>query len=274
MSLELNVRVAGDGPPLVLLHGFTGSADAWSHLVQPLARLFRVIAFDLPGHGASPAPADPSTARLPRVADALVRALDGLGVRQADWIGYSLGGRTALHVALAHPSSVRALVLEGASPGIADSVARRARAAADAGLADEIERDGLESFVDAWMAQPLFASQARLPADVLARERARRLRGSAAGYAAALRAMGVGTQEPLWQHLGEIRARVLLVAGAADVKYCALARAMASSLSDARLAVVPGAGHAAHLERPDAWLDAVEPFLLGVRARSRAAVSA
>jgi pimeloyl-ACP methyl ester carboxylesterase len=102
------------------------------------------------------------------------------------------------------------------------------------------------------------------------------LRGSAAGYAAALRAMGTGTQEPLWERLGAIRAPVLLIAGARDVKYCALGRAMATALDDARLAIVHGAGHAVHLERPDAWLDLVEPFLDGDAAvtRERAALSA
>jgi len=263
MHLELSVRSTGEGPPLVLLHGFTGSADAWSALVPRLARGRRVITFELPGHGASPVPDDPASATLPRVADALVRELAALGVRAADWIGYSLGGRTALHVALAHPPAVRRLVLEGASPGIADSVERRARAVADAQLADAIERDGLDRFVDAWMAQPLFATQAALPVELRARERARRLRGSAAGFAAALRAMGAGAQESLWPRLGEVRARVLLLAGALDVKYGAIARAMAASLPGARVATVPGAGHAAHLEQPDAWLDAVEPFLDG-----------
>lgn len=268
MSLALSVRVAGDGPPLVLLHGFTGSADAWADLAARLARRRRVIAFELPGHGASPVPDDPSQASLPRVADALVRDLRALGVRAADWIGYSLGGRVALHVALAHPAAVRTLVLEGASPGIADSVERRARAEADARLAAEIECDGLERFVDAWMAQPLFATQAALPREVRARERARRLAGSATGYAAALRAMGTGVQESLWPRLGELRARVLLLAGALDVKYGAIARAMASLLPDAQVAMLSGAGHAAHLERPDAWLDAVESFLAGEPARA------
>lgn len=271
MSLELAVRVVGDGPALVLLHGFTGCGDAWLPVAGRLARRRRVLAFDLPGHGTSPAAPDAAQGRLPRVADALVRTLAALGVRRADWIGYSLGGRSALHVAVAHPEAVRSLVLEGASPGIADSVERAARAAADRELADRIERDGLEPFVDAWLAQPLFATQARLPADVRARERARRLAGSAAGYAAALRAMGTGTQEPLWQRLAEVRARVLLVAGAADVKYAALARAMAASLPDARLALVAGAGHAVHLEQPDLWLDAVEPFLAAGVAPARAA---
>lgn len=271
MSIELCADVFGDGPPLVLLHGFTGSSSAWGGLARRLAERRRVIAFDLPGHGASPAPRDPAQAGLPQVADALVRALASLEVRDADWVGYSLGARTALHVAVAHPGVVRSLVLEGGSPGIADSVERAARAEADARLADSIERDGLERFVDAWLAQPLFATQARLPDDVRARERARRMRGNATGYASSLRAMGTGTQEPLWQRLPQIRARTLLVAGALDVKYCAIAQAMAASLRDAQVAIVPGAGHAVHLERPDAWLGEVEPFLDGARLDEPAA---
>ena len=152
MSIEIGAEVFGDGPPLVLLHGFTGSAAAWGDLAHRLAERRRVIAFDLPGHGASPVPRDPADARLPQVADALVRALASLGVRDADWIGYSLGARTALHVAVAHPDAVKSLVLEGGSPGIADSVERAARTQADARLAESIERDGLERFVDDWLA--------------------------------------------------------------------------------------------------------------------------
>lgn len=271
MSVELAAEVLGEGAPLVLLHGFTGSVAAWGGLRSALARRRRVIAFDLPGHGSSPVPPDPQQARLPQVAEALVHRLAALGVQRADWLGYSLGARAALHVAVAHPEAVRTLVLEGASPGIADSVERAARATADARLAESIERDGLERFVDAWLAQPLFATQARLPDDVRARERARRLEGSVAGYASALRAMGTGTQQPLWGHLGAIRARVLLLAGLRDVKYCSIARAMAASLPDARVAIVPGAGHAVHLEQPDAWLDQVESFLHGDTGSARGA---
>lgn len=266
MSAEVAAQVSGQGPPLVLLHGFTGSATAWGDVACRLARHRRVIAFDLPGHGAAPIPRDPGHARLPEVAGALVRALTALGVGEADWVGYSMGARTALQVAIEHPEAVRALVLESGSPGIADSVERAARAAADARLADAIERDGLERFVDGWLAQPLFASQASLPEDVRVRERARRLEGRAAGYAASLRAMGTGTQEPLWERLGDVRSRTLLLTGALDVKYCAVAHAMAAALPDARVAIVRGAGHAVHLERPDAWLDAVEPFLDGAHA--------
>jgi 2-succinyl-6-hydroxy-2,4-cyclohexadiene-1-carboxylate synthase len=259
--LRLHVREHGAGAAVVLLHGFTGSAAAWDTLIDRLAARFHVLAVDLPGHGASPAAARVEHGRLPRIADALVACLADRSLSQAAFVGYSLGGRVALQLALAHPSYVRRLVLESASPGIADPSERRARAAADAALADAIVRDGLERFVDRWLAQPLFASQRRLPAELRARERARRLCGSVAGYAWALRAMSIGEQESLWPRLGELRSPLLLLAGDEDVKYCSIARAMAAAVGDARTALVHGAGHAVHLERPDAWLAAVEPFL-------------
>jgi len=251
----LHATVRGAGPPLVLLHGFTGSSADWT---LPFAGR-RVIAVDLPGHGRSPLPAPES--RLPEVADALVAVLDRLGIGCADWLGYSLGGRAALHVALRHPARVGRLVLESCSPGIADADTRAARAAADAALADALEREGLDAFVDRWLAQPLFASQARLPTAVRARARAVRLANTAAGLAAALRALGPGVQVPLWDALERIAAPVLLVVGADDAVYRRYATAMAARLPRAAVAVIPDAGHTAHLENPAAFAASVEDFL-------------
>jgi len=253
--VRLHTTVRGAGPPLVLLHGFTGSSADWT---LPFAGR-RVIAVDLPGHGRSPLPAP--DLRLPDVADALVAVLDRLGIARADWLGYSLGGRAALHVALRHPDRVARLVLESCSPGIADGMARAARAAADAALADAIERDGVEAFVDRWLAQPLFASQARLPPAVRARARAARLANTAAGLAAALRALGPGVQVPLWDALERIAAPVLLVVGADDAVYRRHAAAMAARLPRAAVVVIPAAGHTAHLENPAAFAAFVEHFL-------------
>jgi len=253
--MRLHVEVAGEGPPLVLLHGFTGSSADWD--VSFPGR--RTIAVDLPGHGRSPLP--PAAMRLPEVAEALVAVLRRLGITCADWLGYSLGGRAALHVALAHPACVGRLVLESCSPGLRDPAARAARAAADAALADALARDGIEPFVDRWMAQPLFASQARLGHAALAQARARRLRNSAAGLAAALRALGTGVQAPLWSRLGEIGVPTLLLAGADDPLYARHAAAMAARLPRATLAVVPEAGHAVHLENPAAFAAAIHAFL-------------
>ena len=261
--MRLHADVWGTGSPLVLLHGFTGSIATWEPARHLLGARHHVIAIDLPGHGRSPAPAPPST--LPAIADALVAVLDRLEVARAAWLGYSLGGRAALHVALAHPARVERLVLESASLGIADARERAARGAADAALAARLDRDGLASFVERWMAQPLFASQRRLDAAVLARERAIRLDQTAAGLAAALRAMSVGTQAPLWDRLSALRTPALFVAGADDERYAAVATAMAHRVPDARVAIVPQAGHATHLENPVPFWTLVCTFLAETR---------
>lgn len=258
---RLHVEAAGSGPPLVLLHGFTGTGAVWTPLATALGGRRRLVMLDLPGHGRSPAP--PAGADLASVADAAVAAVAGLGVARAAWLGYSLGGRVALQVALRHPARVERLLLESASPGIADASGRAARAAADDALADAIVRDGVPAFVERWLAQPLFATQTRLPDTVRAAERARRLVNSADGLAAALRAMTVGRQECVLGRLGAIRCPVLLVAGADDAAYRAHAAAMVERLPDARALVVPGAGHTPHLENPAAFHAAVEAFLAG-----------
>ncbi len=257
--MTLAAEVAGRGPALVLLHGFTGSPAAWQPLLPALTERFTTVAIALPGHDRSPLP--PPDAGLPEVADALVATLDRLGIGQATWLGYSLGGRAALHVALAHPTRVGRLVLESASPGIDDAAERRARAADDLALAETIVRDGVSAFVDRWLAQPLFATQARLPPAVRARARAGRLVHAADGLAAALRSMSVGRQASLWPRLAEITMPTLLVVGADDPRYRAHAAAMAARLPQAEVTVVPAAGHAVHLENPTAWTAAVSAFL-------------
>ena len=105
-------------------------------------------------------------------------------------VGYSMGGRVALSLAVAHPDRVASLLLVGASPGLAEAEERAARIKADEALARQIEQDGLERFVDYWMALPLFASQSVLGEDALARARTQRLRSDPAGLANSLRGMG------------------------------------------------------------------------------------
>ena len=184
-----------------------------------------------------------------------------LGHERAAWIGYSLGGRTALHLAVRHPEAVAALVLEGASPGIADPEQRAAREAEDAARAERIERDGVEAFIDEWEQVPLFATQFELPADVRAAIRATRVANTASGLANSLRGMGTGSQEPLHDRLGEVRVPSLLLAGALDTRYVAAAEEMARAMPDATSQVIEGAGHAAHVERPEAFASVVLDFL-------------
>jgi 2-succinyl-6-hydroxy-2,4-cyclohexadiene-1-carboxylate synthase len=263
-GLHLRVARTGDGAPLVLLHGFTGSIGTLAPLGDALLGRVATISVDLPGHGGSSAPATPARYALHRFADDLAHVLDVLGVERTAVLGYSLGGRAALRFALHHPTRVAALVLESASPGILDPAERAARVASDAALADAIERDGVAAFVDRWERLPLWASQVSLPQETRARLRAQRMANRAHGLAHSLRGAGAGAEPPVLQRLGELRVPTLLVAGALDETYVALARHMHTAIPGAALAVVPDAGHAVHLERPAALAALVTAFLDGV----------
>lgn len=211
----------------VLVHGFTQTAVSWGRTTEELG----AIAVDAPV-----APLWDAAAELARHGP-------------ATFIGYSMGGRLALHVALAHPDVVTALVLVSATAGIEDDAERAARRASDDALADRAEAIGAAAFVDEWVAQPMFAGVP--PVD--------RCR-DVATIAGHLRLAGTGTQEPLWPRLGEITVPVLVVTGARDTRFCALGERLAAGLPDARLVVIEGAGHAVPFERPDAFVAAVRAF--------------
>ena len=243
----------------VLLHGFTGSSSAWdSQLVDGLCSAGHApVLVDLPGHGRNAGRTDAASFTL----EATLASIVAVGAWPADVIGYSLGGRIALHFAATFPGRIRRLVLESASPGLDDDAEREARSLGDESLADSLVEGGIEMFVDRWESLPLFETQKRLDPELRHRQRERRLGNDAASLAAALRGLGAGTLPHLWDRLPEVRARTLLLAGESDVKFVDLARRMADRMPEACVVVVPDSGHAVHLERPDAWLDAVTSFL-------------
>jgi 2-succinyl-6-hydroxy-2,4-cyclohexadiene-1-carboxylate synthase len=263
-GVHLNIETAGAGPPLVLLHGFTGDAAGWEPHVAYFARHFCVLAIDLLGHGSSDAPADSDRYHMERSTADLLAVLDRLGLSRASVLGYSMGGRLALCLTATAPERVSALVLESASPGVRDPVERQARSARDGRLADSIERDGVPVFVDHWERLPIFATQAGLPADVRASVRATRLRHTAHGLANSLRGMGQGVQPPMHDHLPQLRIPTLLVVGALDAPYCALGAEMSRMITGARLVIVREAGHAVHLEQPERFRRFVLEFLEAV----------
>jgi len=258
------VEIADEGSPaastLVLLHGFTGSKDGWGTLSRALASSRRVVAVDLPGHGGTAASADPSAESLSVTAALIVQTLDSIDVRRFSLLGYSLGGRIALGLALDHPRRVERLLLESASAGLQDPSEREARRRHDETLAGRLERDGIEAFLRDWETLPLFATHARLEAPVREALRRRRLACSPAGLAASLRAVGTGTQPWLGDRLGELTIPVCVVVGALDEKFRATGTWMAARLADSRLEIVPESGHTPHLERPESYRAIVERF--------------
>lgn len=234
-------------PTVVLLHGFTHTGASWDPVVAALAQRYRAIAPDIRGHGA----AGP---RRPIDLGSCVADVAALAPARFVLGGYSMGGRLALHFALAHPARVERLVLVGASPGIEDGEERRARRESDAALADEMESLDIETLARRWARTPVLAGQS---AAVAAAARADRLRSEPSGLTAALRGLGTGELPSLWSRLRELNLPVTLVVGERDARFRGIAAEMGGRLPAARVLTVPGAGHAVHLERPDAVAEAL-----------------
>ncbi|MBI5058700.1 2-succinyl-6-hydroxy-2,4-cyclohexadiene-1-carboxylate synthase [candidate division KSB1 bacterium] len=261
-DVEWHVETVGDpaAPALLLLHGFAGSHRTWLPVAAELARDRYLIMPDLPGHGATPVC---DALGLNELADALARLCRAVTKSALSLCGYSMGGRIALHLLLRHPAAIRSSVLLGASPGIPNPAERSARRARDDALAERILSQPLAWFVNYWERQPIFASQHALALADRTALRAERLACNRDGLAAALRQWGTGVQEDLLPALNQSRSPVLLVAGEHDQKFRASNVRLESVLPQARLAIIPGAGHAAHLEQPAAFGNSVRAFLSG-----------
>ncbi|HTV12682.1 MAG TPA: alpha/beta fold hydrolase [Acidimicrobiales bacterium] len=235
--------------PLVLLHGFTQTNSSWSPLlgaIEHAAPGVGILVPDAPGHGGS-ATVEADLWETARMLSQLVQdRCDGA----ASWAGYSMGGRTALHVALAFPRQVERLVLISGTAGIDDPQEREARRRADNERAEAIEREGVDHFLTDWLSQPLFATLEPKRSDLQDRRQ-----NTAAGLASSLRKAGAGAQGTLWPRLHELGGRslpTLVIAGALDERYSAIARRLVAGIGQsAELYLVEGAGHACHLEKPE-----------------------
>ena len=229
-------------PPLVLLHGFTHTGRSWDGVVAALGERYRPLAPDIRGHGSA------STKRPVTLAK-VMEDVDSLEPTRFTLVGYSMGGRIALHYAITRPERVQRLVLIGASPGIADPSLREARRRADEQLAARIQRQSIEEFATRWATNPALAGQ---PDEVARRAHTDRLMNTPAGLARALRGLGTGALPALWHRLPQLRMPVALVVGERDENFVAIAKEMSQAIPDAELHSVADAGHAVHLERPQA----------------------
>ena len=225
--------------PILLVHGFTQTMAAWDDVAAHLEKEgFDVVRVELPGHGGS------AEARLDFRQTAL--AIGEAGGRGC-YAGYSMGGRLCLRLALERPDLVTALVLIGASPGLADAEDRAARRQSDDRLAADLVEAGTAQFLERWLAQPLFETTRPRHDDLLARRA-----NPPEGLSYALRELGTGRQEPLWDRLGELKMPILLMVGEHDAKFRGIAERMAAAMTPPpRVAVVEGAGHAVPLDRPE-----------------------
>lgn len=235
---------------LNLLHGFTQTGRSWDRVISAIrGRLLdgEYHAPNMPGHG----PSSTEALDLERAADHLAALLPP-GI----WIGYSMGGRHLLHVALQHPERCSGIVLVSATAGIDDAVERAARRTADEATADHIERIGVRSFIEGWIAQPMFADVPFDHADL-----DERCTNTADGLASSLRLAGTGTQRPLWTECASLTMPALIITGELDAKFTTLGERLERCLPDAERVVIAAAGHAVHLSATDRFADAVTEWI-------------
>ncbi|MBK5265830.1 MAG: alpha/beta fold hydrolase [Acidimicrobiia bacterium] len=235
---------------LIGLHGFTQAGRMFDELSHYLPR--HIEAPDLPGHGAS--------SDLPATFESVVGLIEWLaGGEPPVLIGYSMGGRLALRYALERP--VAGLVLISAGPGIAHPAEREERRINDEGLAAGLAVEGVEAFIDQWLGNPMFGGLTKRHEIWRAVDRETRLLSSAEGLARALVGYGQGSQPYLGDRLAELRVPTLIVAGADDAKYVAIARTMHGAIDGSRLAIIEGVGHAVVGEDPAELGDLISRFL-------------
>ncbi len=251
MTRELHhvvLNPSGD-TTVLFLHGFMGSTEDWRTVAHELAEEYRCVLVDLPGHGYTPVRSDADAYRIERVAQDLVHLVDRLDPAPFFLTGYSMGGRVALYIAAQYAARIQGLVVESASPGLLTETDRAERRDYDARLAGELETGDWKTFLRQWYATPLFETlhnHGRRFEELLER----RHKNNPRELARVLRGMGTGAQPSLWESLPDIRVPTLLVVGEHDTKYRGIAEQMRNLLPRAAVAVMPGAGHNVHFEKP------------------------
>jgi 2-succinyl-6-hydroxy-2,4-cyclohexadiene-1-carboxylate synthase len=264
-DVRLSYFVSGEGLPVTLLHGFTQSGRSWMEVISKMPQGWMWIVPDLRGHGETHTRLDAPCSMDACTAD-LEMLWDHLGVGRTHLVGYSMGGRLALHVAARRPERVLSLLTVGAHAGLEEEERDRRRRD-DEALARRIEDEGLEAFVSHWSSLSLFAGLERRGPAFVAEVRAQRMTNHIAGLACSLRGMGAGEMEPLWDDLAHLNFPCTFVAGQLDHSYVSSARRLAATVAKGRVDLVPGAGHAAHLERPEAFARLLAAHLVAATSR-------
>jgi 2-succinyl-6-hydroxy-2,4-cyclohexadiene-1-carboxylate synthase len=270
-DVRLNYEVIGEGMAVTLLHGFTQSSRSWHEIVSKMPDGWKWILPDLRGHGDTRVrPGAPHT--MDACAADLVMLWDHLGIARTHLAGYSMGGRLALHVAATEPERILSLLTIGAHAGL-DEDAREGRRRGDEAMAQRIESEGLEAFVNYWSSLPLFAGLERRGPSFVAQARSERMSNRVTGLAESLRGMGAGAMRPVWDELAKVTCPCTFVAGQLDHGYVASARRLAGSVPDGRVVVVQRSGHTVHQERPEAFARLLQAHLEAASEKSNASPS-
>jgi pimeloyl-ACP methyl ester carboxylesterase len=247
-GVKIHYEVHGDGPPLILTHGYSSTSAMWQGQVAALSKHHRLILWDMRGHGQSDYPEDPAAYSEALTVGDIAALLDQMGAKKAIVGGLSLGGYMSLAFYRAHPERVSALLIIDTGPGFKKDDARELWNKRALDTADRFEREGLEVLKSA------------------SRERSTVSHRDAKGLALAARGMLTQRDARVIEVLPEIKVPSLVVVGADDTPFLAASDYMAAKIPGAKKVVVLAAGHAVNIDQPQAFIEAVLPFLDGIAA--------
>jgi pimeloyl-ACP methyl ester carboxylesterase len=245
-GVKIHYEVHGDGPPLILTHGYSSTSAMWKGQVEALSRHHKLVLWDMRGHGQSDYPDDLQAYSEALTVGDIAALLDAVGARHAIVGGLSLGGYMSLAFYRAHPGRVSALLIIDTGPGFKKDDAREAWNKRARETADRFDREGLEVLKSA------------------SRERSTVSHRDATGLARAARGMLTQRDARVIEVLPDIKVPSLVVVGADDTPFLAASDYMAAKIPGARKVVIPAAGHAVNIDQPQAFIDAVLPFLDGL----------
>ncbi|WP_407167558.1 alpha/beta fold hydrolase [Bradyrhizobium sp. ORS 111] len=249
-GVNIHYEVYGSGSPLILTHGYSSTSAMWQGQIDALSKHHKLVLWDMRGHGLSDYPDDPASYSEALTVGDIAALLDTIGADKAIVGGLSLGGYMSLAFHRAHPERVRALLIIDTGPGFKKDDAREVwnKRARDTG--DRFEREGLDVLKS------------------LSAERASVTHRNAKGLALAARGMLAQRDARVIESLPDIKVPSLVVVGADDTPFLAASDYMAAKIPGARKVVIPNAGHAVNIDQPQAFIDAVLPFLDGLEAEA------
>jgi 2-succinyl-6-hydroxy-2,4-cyclohexadiene-1-carboxylate synthase len=262
LNIETFINNETSRESVFFLHGFTGCATDWVPVVSLLDKKYNYYLVDLVGHGTSDSPKGKHYYSIDSIVNQLKVIIPALSNNKIVLAGYSLGGRIALNFALQNASLLSGLILESSTYGIIEEDLRKERIRQDEILADFIDNNPIDKFIDYWMNIDLFNTQRRFSNEQLSRIIGHKLENNKTGLSNTLRCSGTGSMKPLYDKLIDIPVKTLLISGELDTKFTDINAEMVKLFTNAEHSIIKNAGHNTHLEEPLRFAEEVNKFLL------------
>lgn len=261
LNIETIINNENSDDTVFFLHGFTGCAMDWVPVVLSLDKRFNYYLVDLIGHGKSDSPKESKYYHIDSIVNQLKEIIFNLSNNKIILAGYSMGGRIALNFALQNGTLLKGLIIESSTLGISNENLRRERVMQDEKLAEFIDNNPIDKFIDYWMNINLFNSQRKFSNVIFNQIRERKLQNNRTGLANSLRYSGTGNMPPLHTYINDIPFKTLFITGELDSKFTDINIEMVKLFSIAEHKVIKNAGHNTHLEEPQRFIEEINKYL-------------